>query len=115
MAKINVEINKAALYLEHYFYTTIGFAGSAAFVAWKAHVSYSYVFFAFIGGLLGPLIARVNSKSAVNAISADTNIPAQLVQNIANVVAKEGTQLLEVPTAPVVSAPSTVEITPPAA
>jgi len=111
MAKVNVEINKAVLYLEHYLYATAGSAAIASVIAWQAKVSYYYVFMAFVSGLVGPLLARANSKSVVNAIAKDTGLPTALVQNVANVAVQDATKLIT----PAPVADATPGTTPPTA
>ena len=76
MAKINLSATQKAL-IEHYAYGVVA-AGYATFQT--GHRSAKEVAIgALVGGLLVPLLAKVNPKSLVNTISKDTGAPAPLV------------------------------------
>jgi hypothetical protein len=98
MKKLNINIsasNKALI--EHYGYGVIA-AGYATFQTGHRTVK-EVIVGAFVGGLLVPILAKVNPKSLVNAIVKDTGAPealvAPLVDNAlstANKVAKANTK-----------------------
>jgi hypothetical protein len=78
MAKINIKIsasNKALI--EHYGYGVIA-AGYATFQTGHRSVK-EVVVGALVGGLLVPILAKVNPKSLVNTIVKDTGAPEALV------------------------------------
>jgi len=76
MAKIKLSATQKAL-IEHYFYGVIA-AGYATFQTGHRSVK-EVAIGALVGGLLVPLLAKVNPKSLVNTISKDTGAPAPLV------------------------------------
>jgi uncharacterized membrane protein YkvI len=81
MAKIKLSATQKAL-IEHYAYGIVA-AGYATFQT--GHRSAKDVIVgALIGGLLVPLLAKVNPKSLVNTISKDTGAPAPLVAAAVN-------------------------------
>jgi len=76
--KLNLTAKEKAL-LEHYGYGIVA-AGYGSY-EYNRHITIKdLVIAALVGGLLAPLIARVNPKSLVNTISKDTGAPAPLVQ-----------------------------------
>ena len=78
MAKINIKIsasNKALI--EHYGYGVIA-AGYATFQTGHRSVK-EVVVGALVGGLLVPILAKINPKSLVNTIVKDTGAPEALV------------------------------------
>jgi len=76
MSKIKLSATQKAL-IEHYAYGVIA-AGYATFQSGHRSVK-EVVIGALIGGLLVPLLAKVNPKSLINTISKDTGAPAPLV------------------------------------
>ena len=80
MAKFNLKVTrKEKALLEHYGYG-VAAAGYGAYQI-NSHASIKQIVIeALVGGLLAPLLARINPKSFANAISKDTGAPAPLVQ-----------------------------------
>jgi len=80
MAKFNLKVTrKEKALLEHYAYGIVA-AGYASYQINPHDAVKKIVIEAFVGGLLAPILARVNPKSLVNTIVADTGAPAPLVQ-----------------------------------
>ena len=98
MAKLNIKISQShKALLEHYGYGVIA-AGYATFQTGHRSVK-EVVVGAFVGGLLVPVLAKINPKSLVNTIVKDTGAPEALVAPLvdsalstANKVAKANTK-----------------------
>ena len=97
MAKLNIKIsaNQKAL-LEHYGYGVIA-AGYATFQTGHRSVK-EVVVGALVGGLLVPILAKINPKSLVNTISKDTGAPAPLVKAAVNAAVAEGNKIAKAET-----------------
>jgi hypothetical protein len=76
--KLNLTATEKAL-LEHYGYGVVA-AGYAAYQIDPHATVKQIIIEALVGGLLAPLLARINPKSLVNTITKDTGAPAPLVQ-----------------------------------
>ena len=74
MAKLKITAKEKAL-LEHYAYGIVA-AGYASYQINPHDAVKKIAIEAFVGGLLAPILARVNPKSLVNTIVADTGAPA---------------------------------------
>jgi H+/Cl- antiporter ClcA len=94
MKKITLS-KKTKAYIEHYVYVTAGAAFSLAVEDWHAHKSYKSVVLAFAAGLVGPALAKINTKSLVNSIAKDTNIPAPLVQTVVTTAVDDATKAVD--------------------
>ena len=80
MPKLNLKLTKKEKALfEHYGYGVIA-AGYAAYQINVHAPAKQIAIEALVGGLLVPILARVNPKSLVNTIVADTGAPAPLVE-----------------------------------
>jgi len=97
MKKINIKISaiQKAL-LEHYGYGVIA-AGYATFQTGHRSVK-EVVVGAFVGGLLVPILAKINPKSLVNTISAKTGAPAPLVEAAVDAAITEGNKIAKAET-----------------
>ena len=97
MKKINIKISaiQKAL-LEHYGYGVIA-AGYATFQTGHRSVK-EVVVGAFVGGLLVPILAKINPKSLVNTISAKTGAPAPLVEAAVDAAITEGNKVAKAET-----------------
>ena len=79
MAKFNLKVTtKEKALLEHYAYGIVA-AGYASYQINPHDAVKKIVIEALVGGLLAPILARVNPKSLVNTIVADTGAPAPVV------------------------------------
>lgn len=76
MKAIKITATQKAL-LEHYGYGVIA-AGYATFQTGH-RTAKEVVIGAFVGGLIVPILAKINPKSLVNTIVKDTGAPAPLV------------------------------------
>jgi uncharacterized membrane protein YkvI len=97
MAKLNIKIsqtNKALL--EHYGYGVIA-AGYATFQTGHRTVK-EVVVGALVGGLLVPILAKINPKSLVNTITKETGAPAPLVEAAVNAAVAEGNKIAKAET-----------------
>lgn len=94
MKKITLS-KKAKAYIEHYVYVTAGAALSLAVADWHAHKSYKSVVLSFAAGLVGPALAKVNTKSLVNSIAKDTNVPAPLVASVVDTAVTDATKAVD--------------------
>ena len=66
--------------IEHYSYGVLA-AGYATYsFPGRIHTIKEIILGGLIGGLLVPILAKVNPKSLVNTISKDTGAPAPLVE-----------------------------------
>jgi hypothetical protein len=82
MASLNITPKEKAL-LEHYAYGIV----AAAYASYQVdpHSSIkNLVIETLLGGLLAPILARVNPKSLVNTIVKETGAPAPLVETAVN-------------------------------
>jgi hypothetical protein len=78
--KLNLSAKEKGL-LEHYAYGVIA-AGYGSY-EYNRHITIKdLAIAAFVGGLLAPIVARVNPKSLVNQISQVTGAPAPLVTQV---------------------------------
>jgi hypothetical protein len=94
--KLNLTLKEKSL-LEHYGYGIVA-AGYAAYQI-KPHDSLKQLATeAFVGGLLVPILARVNPKSLVNTISAKTGAPAPLVEAAVDAAITEGNKIAKAET-----------------
>lgn len=99
MAKLNLKITaKEKALLEHYAYGIVAAGYGAYQINHNASIS-KIVTEALVGGLLAPLLARVNPKSLVNTIVADTGAPAPLVTQAVTTVLADANKVVEANTA----------------
>ena len=97
MKKINIKISASQkALLEHYGYGIIA-AGYATFQTGHRSVK-EVVVGALVGGLLVPILAKINPKSLVNTISKDTGAPAPLVEAAVNAAVAEGNKIAKAET-----------------
>ena len=97
MKKINIKISASQkALLEHYGYGIIA-AGYATFQTGHRSVK-EVVVGAFVGGLLVPILAKINPKSLVNTISAKTGAPAPLVEAAVDAAVAEGNKIAKAET-----------------
>jgi len=97
MKKINIKISASQkALLEHYGYGVIA-AGYATFQTGHRSVK-EVVVGAFVGGLLVPILAKINPKSLVNTISAKTGAPAPLVEAAVDAAITEGNKIAKAET-----------------
>jgi len=97
MKKINIKISASQkALLEHYGYGVIA-AGYATFQTGHRSVK-EVVVGAFVGGLLVPILAKINPKSLVNTISAKTGAPATLVEAAVDAAVAEGNKIAKAET-----------------
>ena len=83
--------NKAII--EHYAYGVLA-AGYASYnFPGKTHTIKEVVIGAFVGGLLVPILAKVNPKSLVNSISKETGAPVELVAPVVDAAIAEATKV----------------------
>ena len=97
MKKLNINIsatNKALI--EHYGYGVIA-AGYATFQTGHRTVK-EVVVGALVGGLLVPILAKINPKSLVNTITKETGAPAPLVEAAVNGAIAEGNKVAKAET-----------------
>ena len=90
MAKIKLTATQKAL-IEHYGYGVLA-AGYATFQTGHRTVK-EVVIGALVGGLLVPILAKVNPKSLVNNITAATGAPAPLVEAAVDAAVAEGNKV----------------------
>jgi hypothetical protein len=93
--KIKISSTQKAL-LEHYGYGVIA-AGYATFQTGHRTVK-EVVVGALVGGLLVPILAKVNPKSLVNQISALTGAPAAIVAPAVDAAIAEATKVAKADT-----------------
>jgi len=97
MKKINIKISASQkALLEHYGYGVIA-AGYATFQTGHRSVK-EVVVGAFVGGLLVPILAKINPKSLVNTISKETGAPAPLVEAAVDAAITEGNKIAKAET-----------------
>jgi len=97
MKKINIKISASQkALLEHYGYGIIA-AGYATFQTGHRSVK-EVVVGALVGGLLVPILAKINPKSLVNTISAKTGAPAPLVEAAVDAAITEGNKVAKAET-----------------
>ena len=95
-SKLKITPKEKAL-LEHYGYGIIA-AGYGSY-EYNRHITIKdLVIAALVGGLLAPLLARVNPKSLVNTIVADTGAPAPLVTAGVDAALAEADKIVKVDT-----------------
>jgi hypothetical protein len=95
MAKLNLKITaKEKALLEHYAYGIVAAGYGSYQINHNASVS-KIVTEALVGGLLAPLLARVNPKSLVNTIVADSGAPAPLVTQAVTTVLADANKVVE--------------------
>jgi hypothetical protein len=98
MAKFKLNLtSKEKSLIEHYGYGVIA-AGYAAYQIKPNDSIKQLVVEAFVGGLLVPILARVNPKSLVNTIVKDTGAPAPLVEAAVNAAIAEGNKVAQAET-----------------
>jgi len=90
LPKIKLSKQNIAL-LEHYGYGVIA-AGYATFQTGHRTVK-EVVIGALVGGLLVPILAKINPKSLVNTITKETGAPAPLVEAAVNAAIAEGNKV----------------------
>lgn len=95
MAKFNLKVTrKEKALLEHYAYGIVA-AGYASYQINPHDAVKKIAIEAFVGGLLAPILARVNPKSLVNTIAADTGAPASLVTQAVDTVLADANKVVE--------------------
>lgn len=76
--KINISKQSKAL-VEHYAYGILA-AGYATYsFPGKTHTVKEIVIGGLVGGLIAPVLAKVNPKSLINSVSKETGAPVELV------------------------------------
>jgi len=91
--KINLSKKTKAL-IEHYAYGVLA-AGYATYsFPGKVHTVKEIVIGGFVGGLLVPILAKVNPKSLVNTITADTGAPVAIVAPAVDAVIAEANKVV---------------------
>jgi hypothetical protein len=95
MAKIKLSATQKAL-IEHYAYGVVA-AGYATFQTGH-RTAKDVVVGALVGGLLVPLLAKVNPKSLINTISKDTGAPAPLVTAAVDTAIADANKVVEATT-----------------
>jgi hypothetical protein len=94
MAKFNLKAtSKEKALLEHYAYGIVA-AGYASYQINPHDAIKKIVIEAFVGGLLAPILARLNPKSLVNTIAADTGAPAPLVTQAVTTVLADANKIV---------------------
>jgi len=98
MAKFNLKItSKEKALAEHYAYGIVA-AGYASYQI-DAHAPIKRIIAeALVGGLLAPILARINPKSLVNSIVADTGAPAPIVQAGVDAVLADANKIVKAET-----------------
>ena len=91
--KLNLTTKEKAL-LEHYAYGIVA-AGYGAYQYNKHITIQDLIISALVGGLLAPLIARVNPASLVNQITKATGAPAPLVTQAVDTVLADANKVVE--------------------
>ena len=91
--KLNLTIKEKAL-LEHYAYGIVAAGYGAYQLDHNASVS-KIITEALVGGLLVPLIARVNPNSLVNKITKETGAPAPLVTQAVTTALADANKVVE--------------------
>jgi uncharacterized membrane protein YkvI len=76
--KINLSTKTKAL-IEHYAYGVLAAAYATYSFPGKVHTAKEIAIGGLVGGLLVPILAKVNPKSLVNTITAETGAPAAIV------------------------------------
>ena len=99
MAKFNLKVtNKEKALLEHYAYGIVA-AGYASYQINPHDAVKKIAIEALVGGVLAPILARVNPKSLVNTIVADTGAPAPLVTQAVTTVLADANKIVAAETA----------------
>jgi len=92
--KIKITAKQKAL-IEHYGYGVLA-AGYATYsFPGKIHTVKEIVIGGLVGGLVVPVLAKVNPKSLVNGISKETGAPVELVEPIVNAAIAKGEQIAD--------------------
>ena len=95
--KINISKQNKAL-VEHYAYGIVA-AGYATYsFPGKTHTVKEIVIGGLVGGLIAPILAKVNPKSLINTISKETGAPAELVTPVVTAVLADSTKLVQADT-----------------
>mgnify|MGYP003351707171 CR=1 FL=1 len=100
MAKLKIKISDTQKALiEHYAYGILA-AGYAtySFPSKTGHTVKEIVIGALVGGLLVPILAKVNPKSLVNTISTKTGAPAPLVEAAVDAALAQGNKIAKATT-----------------
>lgn len=72
---------KQKAYIEHYIYATLGTAAGIVLTEIQSGKhDWKQIAWSVVGGVVGPLLAKVNPKSLANKISNETGIPAAPVE-----------------------------------
>jgi len=91
--KLNLTVKEKAL-LEHYAYGIIA-AGYGSY-QYNSHISIrDLITAALIGGLLAPIVARINPKSLVNQISQITGAPAPVVTAVVDTALADANKVID--------------------
>jgi len=93
--KIKISATQKAL-IEHYGYGVIA-AGYATFQSGHRSVK-SVIIGGLVGGLLVPILAKVNPKSLINQISAASGAPTTLVTPAVNAAITEAQKVAKADT-----------------
>jgi len=95
MAKFNLKVTaKEKALFEHYAYGIVA-AGYGAYQL-DPHASVKkLVAEALVAGLLAPILARVNPKSLVNTIVADTGAPAPVVTAVVDTALADANKVVK--------------------
>ena len=91
--KINLSTQNKAL-LEHYGYGVIASAYATYSFPGKVHTVKEIAIGGLVGGLLVPILAKLNPKSLVNTITAQTGAPATLVAPAVDAVIAEANKVV---------------------
>jgi hypothetical protein len=92
MAKLNLKLSASQKALiEHYGYGVIA-AGYATFQTGHRTLK-EVIVGALVGGLLVPILAKINPKSLVNTVVAKTGAPAPLVEAAVDAAIAEGNKV----------------------
>ena len=91
--KINLSTQNKAL-LEHYGYGVIASAYATYSFPGKVHTVKEIAIGGLVGGLLVPILAKLNPKSLVNTITAQTGAPAALVAPAVDAVIAEANKVV---------------------
>jgi hypothetical protein len=94
--KLNLTLKEKSL-IEHYGYGVIA-AGYAAYQIKPNDAIKQLAIEALVGGLLVPILARLNPKSLVNTITKETGAPAPLVEAAVDAAVAEGNKIAKAET-----------------
>ena len=91
--KLNLTVKEKGL-LEHYAYGIVA-AGYGSY-QYNRHISLQdLVIAALVGGLLAPLIARINPTSLINQVSKATGAPAPLVTQVVDTALTDANKVVQ--------------------